>query len=64
MTASKTSVRWEARRLRLAATSEVLRFVVESRASDFWRWESQVGSRSSTVNAQRRGEVSVWVGLG
>lgn len=52
---SKTSERWERRRFRLAATSDVDRLVRDWRWSDLARCSFQRGSRSSTMNGKRGG---------
>lgn len=50
---SNTSERWERRRLRLAATSDVDRLVRDWRWSDLARCSFQRGSRSSTMEGMR-----------
>lgn len=64
VTPSKTSLRWDRRRLRLAETSLVDRFVVAWRCSDFRRCSFQRGSRSSTVDCKRGGLDKVEEGEG
>lgn len=60
---SKTSERWERRRLRFAATSDVDRFVRDWRWSDLARCSFQRGSRSSTLKERGLVKDFFWVGL-
>lgn len=58
---SNTSERWERRRLRFAATSDVDRLVRDWRWSDLARCSFQRGSRSSTKGKGKRVRLILFV---